>query len=279
MPADEQPRSRIARAAAEQALARVVHHYGARPAFVVLGGLVPALLCSRSGIEHAGTTDVDVQVDLEIAAGAVNGARLEGALLDAEFEPDATLVWRWIADGPSTRVVVKFELLADLADEPAEAIVTFDGADRLGAVNLRGSGFAARDVEIRTLKVQQQGKVQTVEVNVTGAAGYLLAKIAAARSRRLPKDWYDVAYVLIHNDEGGPEAAAAIVRARFGRELIGEVRTGLDDLLANFATPDAQGPAAYRDQMALDYPDLDGATAAADAVVAVESFHGALFGT
>lgn len=278
MSIDEPPRSRIARAAAERALIRVVHHYGARPAFVVLGGLVPALLCSGSGIEHAGTTDVDVQVDLEIAAGAVHGARLERALLNAEFEPDAARVWRWTADGPSPRVVVKFELLADLADEPAEALITFDGADRLGAVNLRGTGFAARDVEVRILSARQQGELQTAEVNVTGLAGYLLAKTAAARSRRLPKDWYDVAYVLIHNDEGGPEAAAAIVRARFGEELVGEVRTALDDLVANFADPDAQGPSAYRIQTTLDYPDLGGATVAADAVVAVESFHRALFG-
>ena len=46
---------------------RVVHHYGSRPDFVVLGGLVPELLCAGSGRRHAGTVDIDVQVDLEIA--------------------------------------------------------------------------------------------------------------------------------------------------------------------------------------------------------------------
>lgn len=59
---DEVPRSRQARAAAEQALVRIVHNYGSRPEFVVLGGLVPELLCSGSTFQHAGTTDVDVQV-------------------------------------------------------------------------------------------------------------------------------------------------------------------------------------------------------------------------
>lgn len=48
MSTDESPRTRTARAAAERALIRVVHHYGSRPEFVVLGGLVPALLCSGS---------------------------------------------------------------------------------------------------------------------------------------------------------------------------------------------------------------------------------------
>ena len=63
--ADEPPlRSRAA-------LLRIVRHYGERPEFVVLGGLVPELLCAGSAFQNAGTTDVDVQVDPEIACGAV----------------------------------------------------------------------------------------------------------------------------------------------------------------------------------------------------------------
>ncbi|KJF18778.1 MULTISPECIES: hypothetical protein [Acidithrix] len=60
MALDDPPRSRAARRAAEEALVRVVHHYGENPEFVLLGGLVPDLLCSKSGVIHAGTTDVDV---------------------------------------------------------------------------------------------------------------------------------------------------------------------------------------------------------------------------
>lgn len=85
---DEPRRSRVARAAAELALVRVVHHYGSRPEFVLLGGLVPDLLCAGSQFVHAGTVDIDVQVDLEIAGGSVNTARLERALSNAEFVPD-----------------------------------------------------------------------------------------------------------------------------------------------------------------------------------------------
>jgi len=36
-----------------------------------------------------------------------------------------------------------------------------------------------------------------VEVSVAGIAGVLLAKTAAAYSRRKPKDWYDIAFVLL----------------------------------------------------------------------------------
>jgi hypothetical protein len=68
------PRTRIARDAAERALIRIVHHYGSRPEFVVLGGLVPELLCSGSRVRHAGTTDVR-----QCGAGSMWALRVEEA--------------------------------------------------------------------------------------------------------------------------------------------------------------------------------------------------------
>lgn len=106
---------------------------------------------------------------------------------------------------------------------------------------------------------------------VAGLAGILLAKCAAAHSRRKRKDWYDIAFVLLHNDAGGPEAAAAAVTHRFGDRLT-RVRTALGDLAANFADLDAQGPRAYAQQMAIDHREVDRATALADAFVAVQDF-------
>ena len=270
--ADEPLRSRVARAAAEAALVRVVHHYGERPEFVVLGGLVPELLCSTSEYTHAGTTDVDVQVNLEIAAGSVNTARLEFALRNAEFAPDAERAWRWSAEGLGAGVVVRFELLADLDDQPEGVTVRFDECEDLGAANLRGTGYAARDVEVREVTSKIGGVIHTVEVNVSGLAGFLLAKTAAAYSRRMPKDWYDISFVLLHNDAGGPEQAAALVLDRFGAEVNGSIRTAIEDLNANFVRPAAQGPLAYAGQILLDHPELDRAMAAADAVVAVTAF-------
>ncbi len=111
-------------------------------------------------------------------------------------------------------------------------------------MNLRGTGFASRDTEVRGLSARTGGITHHVEVNVSGLAGFLLAKAAAALSRRKTKDWYDIAFVLLHNDRGGPAAAAELVRNRFGGELEA-VRTALDDLRANFAVPKAQGSQAY----------------------------------
>jgi hypothetical protein len=271
---DEPPRSQQARAAAELALVRVVHHYGGRPEFILLGGLVPELLCAGSSARHAGTTDVDVQADLEISGGAVNPVRLERALRRAGFEPEERNIWRWkAAAGPQG--VIKFELLADMDSQPAEAIIRFDGCQDLGAVNLRGTGYAALDVEVRTLTAIDQGTLRRAEVNVTGLAGFLAAKSAAARSRRKPKDWYDIAYVLLHNDHGDAVHAASRVRQAFG-PAVTTLASVLADLRDNFDGSQAQGTQAYVSQIVLDDPALDPVTAAADCQLAVHLFCEAL---
>jgi len=269
---DEVPRSRLARMAAERALVRVVHHYGATPEFVVLGGLVPELLCSRSERQHAGTTDIDVQVNLEIECNAVNTARLERALRHAEFEPDSNQVWRWRVANEEMRAEVKFELLADLDTEANEATVLFDDCERLGAVNLRGTRYATRDVTLRDLTAKVGDDVRRVEVRVTGVAGFLLAKCAAARARGKRKDWYDIAFVLLHNDLGGPVQAAKAVMGVFGLEALRASQTALAELSANFANPHSQGPVAYAEQLLLNHPDEESSQAKADAVAAVGEF-------
>ncbi len=218
-------------------------------------------------MRHAGTTDVDVQVDLEIAAGAVNTVRLERALVNAEFKADPSRVWRWETEADGHNVVAKFELLADLDGEPAGAVVHFDECDVLGAVNVRGTGFAARDYSSLTLQSRIGGVDYEVGVNITGIAGFPIAKAAAARSRRAEKDWYEIAFVLLHNYFGGPEYAARVTSEHFRHDLVGSVRTALDDLLANFDSPDGHGPRAYASQVLVDHPGADDAQLRADAVL------------
>ena len=268
----EPARTAAARRAAELALVRVVHHYGGRPEFVLLGGLVPALLCSNSTKRHAGTTDVDVQVNLEIARGSVQATRLEEALLNAGFEPDDERVWRWeLRDPDGTRATVKFELLANLDDERNNSTVTFTGCKMLGAANLRGTGYAARDTVIQKIWAYDHGVRREAEIYVAGLAGFLLAKVAAAHGRRKGKDWYDLAFVLLHNDYGDAIAAAERVLEVFGSPT-GDMRTQLLDLQANFADPSAQGTAAYAKQFTENHPDEDTVTVAADGQLAVGAF-------
>jgi hypothetical protein len=264
-------RSRAARELAERALVRLVREYGDTPEFVLLGGLVPDLLCGGSARRHIGTTDVDVQVDLEIQGGSVNGARLEAALRRAGLTPDIRRVWRWREES-APGMVVKIEFLADQDDIPNETTVSFDQCESLGAVNLRGTGYAARDYELRSITAELDGDLVSVELRVATLPAYLLAKAHAARGRRLEKDWYDLAYVLLHNDEGGPATAAARVRDRFSSMLVGATETALSELAVNFADADAQGSVAYATTMLAMHPDLDFNVLTNDAVAAVAEF-------
>jgi hypothetical protein len=265
------PRSRKARELAERALVRLVLAYGDVPEFVLLGGLVPDLLCSRAPRPHVGTTDVDVQVDLEIQGGSANAARLERALQQAGFEPDSARIWRWHEE-TAQGMVVKIEFLADLDDVPNQEVVRFDDCDALGAVNLRGTGFAARDWELRTVTATVDGQLHQVRLRVANLAAYLLAKVHAANGRSLAKDWYDIAYVLLHNDEGGPTAAAQQTRDRFGDDLVGSTMTAIRELQANFGDTAAQGTIAYAQTMLDLHPELDGDVLVNDAVTAVTQF-------
>lgn len=268
-------RSRRARELAERALARLVREYGDVPEFVLLGGLVPDLLCTTASRSHAGTTDVDVQVDLEIQGGSENAVRLEGALTRGRFRPDDERIWRW-RDEAAPELVVKVEFLADLDDVPNHQTVSFEACESLGAVNLRGTGFAARHWELRSIAAQIAGVEQTVALRVATLPAYLLAKTHAAHGRGLPKDWYDIVYVLLHNDDSGPSTGGRRVRDQFGDDLVGATVTALSEPSANFADDAAQGSVAYASTMLGIHPELDHDVLANDAVAAVAAFMAAL---
>ena len=172
-------------------------------------------------------------------------------------------------DDESLGQEVKIELLADLENERDGSTVKFNDCENLGAINLRGTGFASRDFEVHELSFDSG--ICRAEINVAGLAGFLLSKAAAAHSRRLPKDWYDIAYVLMHNDAGGPVAAAEHVQKQFAGKAVA-FRSSLRELQANFANSDAQGTQAFVQQFQVDNPQSDPDSLAADAILAVEEF-------
>ncbi len=68
-----------------------------------------------------------------------------------------------------------------------------------------------------------------------------------------------------------------IERRSVGTDDLATVRPVLDDLLDNFAVTDAQGPSAYAEQMMLDHRELNHTSLLAEAVIAVDIFHGLLY--
>ncbi len=264
-------RSAGARAAAEHALVRLLA--GGAPtseSLIVLGGLVPATLTSEvaSAPAHLGTTDVDVLLVTHLTAER-DLSPIEEALRAMDSAPEGD-GWRW--RGRVDGRVVKIEFLCDLDDQPAEAIVTPAGCTELRAVNLRGTGSVELDHREMTL----EGPEGTVRVRFAALAGYLLSKMAAARTRGADKDYYDLAYVLLYNHAGGPAAAAEAVNASPLQPKLAGMRSTLLEVRERFRNDRAHGSQAYAQEASKVTPEADRALLAADAAAAVNEFLDAL---
>lgn len=270
-------RSRAARERAEDALVALLHELGDfEPPLIVLGGLVPEMLTRDQDFpvpHHLGTTDVDVLLDFQTAADT-DLSPIENSLIRLGFAPDAgSRGWRWI--GRIGGAGVKLEFLCELDDQPAESVVRPSGCTRLGAVNLRGTGYVREDwSEIEITGTLPSGQISTVSARFAGLCGYLLAKATAARERGMQKDYYDFAYVLIYNRSGGPtDAAKALKASTFGGQLSSQrLTTVWRELADRYGAPDRVGPEGYAAQSIQADPTADHSQKRWDAVAAVREF-------
>lgn len=272
---DDEQRTPRARARAELALVRLVHELrDDQPFLVVLGGLVPEVLArDRDGIiaEHLGTTDVDVLLVTHTDPDA-DLSSVERALerLDFKPEPDED-GWRWAGriDGSPVRI----EFLCDLFDHREGESLRPKGCRVLAAANLRGTGYVAEDFEWEELTGRlADGTDASVRVRFAGLEGYLLSKCVAVRTRAAAKDYYDFAYVLLHNRLGGPEEAARRLRAGRLAGALDDLHTTFIEVRERYRNTTDSGPAAYAEQAVQVDPGADEAELRADAVDAVQRF-------
>jgi hypothetical protein len=261
-------RSADARAVAERALGRLLATSGPTgEQLIVLGGLVPPTLARTDAPEapaHLGTTDVDILLVTHFTAEH-NLAPIEAALEAMQFKPQAE-GWRW--SGRVEDRIVKIEFLCDLYDQPAEAIVRPVGCSRLRAVNLRGTGHVERDHHEYILHVPEGH----LRVQIAGLAGYLLSKSAAARTRGADKDYYDLAYVLLHNAAGGPTQAANAIRASPLVDALPSLSSTFLELRDRFRDDRSHGARAYAREALKVTPEEDERLLAADAAAALNEF-------
>jgi|SRR5450759_4014008 hypothetical protein len=277
--------SELARGAAAQALSErvlrsLVQALGEDgPLVVVVGGLVPPILARDQhppAPQHLGTQDVDLCINMLLAEGAAAAYRVERCLTELGFEPDPKIVdgWRWvvIVDG---RYRVKVEFLSDRRDAANEATVRPEGYEgRLSAANLHGSGFAALDfISVRSTGPAIDPDVAcSVDVQYSGLSAFLLAKAFAIQGRNVEKDYYDFAYALIYNAEGGPsEAAAHILSGPLAGELRGMTHI-LTEVRDRFGATARVGPTGYAAQSLQADPSRDLAGLRQDAVSAMALF-------
>lgn len=269
---DEEERTAETRQLAERALIKLLT--GGSPTtehLIVLGGLIPPTLTGASADvpAHMGTTDVDVLLVTHLTVER-DLADVERALTDMEFEPDPD-GWRW--RGRIDGRVVKIEFLCDLETARAEELIGPKGCTRLRAVNLRVTGAVEHGYRQWSL----DGPDGPVPVKYAGLGGYVLAKVASARHRAADKDYYDLAYVLLFNDQGGAAGAVAAIKANDALRARAEaMRSDLLEVKFRFDSDRAVGAKAYASESLKVTPEEDGALLAADATAAVSDFIAAL---
>ncbi len=179
----------------------------------MIGGLNPDFLATSAPVPHQGTTDIDLlfALGLDNVTDSSDFSWVDTALEAGGFT--STNGWRWDATLGNARV--RLEFLCDVWDHTGDT-VPLPGSDRAQASKIAGPAAALHAPVERELTVSAAVRADTPEVPATvtlrfaNLGGYLLAKAAAAQSRMLPKDKYDLMYVALYND-GGPRGAARAV--------------------------------------------------------------------
>lgn len=275
----EPERSESTRERAERALVWLLHELGdSAPEIVLLGGLVPGILTSGQdppAPRHLGTTDVDVLLMTQIAMTPESGSKaIEDALKSLGFA-DVEDGWRW--RGPVDGVQVKIEFLCDIDKVKAGEIVHPQDCAELTAMNLRGTRYVAMDFMNHEIHgVNADGRSVTVSIRAAALPGYLLAKACALRDRALAKDYYDFAYVLIHNAAGGPIQAAELLLDGPLKAELPSLHSVLLEVRERYHKTSDFGPKCFAEESQKVDPGLDASRASADAVVAVTSFMDAI---
>ena len=273
----ELERSPEARILAEHALVALLDKLdGAEAEFVVLGGLVPEVLVGGQvppAPGHLGTADVDILLVSHLTMGEDLG-HVELALKSIGFEPgDGGWRWRGVIEGKG----MKMEFLCDLETHREYELVPIEGCSELRAQNLRGTGYVAQDWAWEKLEASlPDGRLVSVEVRFAKLGGYLLSKLVTVRDRGAAKDFYDLAYVLLHNRAGGPREAAEVLLAGHLRDSLPALRSILIEVRERYRIPTTLGPQGFATQSLLLDPELDESELRADAVAAVREFLDAL---
>lgn len=275
----------------ERTLVTLLRGLGPWKAGVYLaGGLVPRYLIRRPPDTehvpppHAGTTDVDLVLDLDVLATVDAYNRLEQNLKTLGFVRGANdegraqhFSWRKpVGEG----VTVVVDLLCDAAAREGGQIAVLPGERRLSALRIPGAHLVVMDhIEHPLTADLLDGRgVASETVRVANVVPFIVLKALAYDDRFEEKDAYDLVYCLMHYG-GGPEDVAEQFVERKSRWPDEPLLERAEQILrARFATDERtagarkDGPTSYaRFLVAPGRRDLD-ARHRQDAAAVVELF-------
>ncbi|WP_141881758.1 hypothetical protein [Homoserinimonas aerilata] len=208
----------------------------------VIGGMVPATLTTRSVVPHQGTIDVDILLELGpfFDRDELDFGWLEDALVDSGFiSLSGSGGWQWEVRIDELSVILEF--ICDVPDGPGLPL-RLPGTRNVSALNFAGPGPAAHDaieLEIRS------ALGAPITARFAGLGGYLLAKATAVVSRALEKDFYDLAFVVLRNDNGGPMAAGRAAAAAVPANPLHDFADIVRQATAKYMSAESEGPLGF----------------------------------
>ena len=267
--AGEVARSKQSRTLAEKALARLIAQLDDSSPITIIGGLVPSTLTTQSPVPHQGTIDVDLLLELGPAfdRDELDFGWLETALAHAGFDSlSDDGGWQWQISVDGSPVILEF--ICDVPDNPGLSI-SLPGTTRVKALNFAGPSPAAYGTSAIEIS---QGDGASVIAWFAGLGGYLLAKATAVASRRFEKDFYDFAFVILHNDLGGPESAGRAAADAIPTAPLHNFEDIVRQAIAEYVDSGSEGPQGYVRSSIATGNMTPAEILAQDAVTAVQRF-------
>jgi hypothetical protein len=212
----------------------------------LVGGLVPRYLVSDKPPDvpaHAGTSDVDVVIELQMLTETEAYHTLEENLKKMGFERSENskgekLSWRWHTY-TEDRALVVLELLADNPELSGGKVQPLPTDGSISALNIPHASMVFDHYETVELTAELLGQngVATETVRLADLVSFTCLKAFAFDQRHERKDAHDLAYCIEHR-RGGPEAAAEMFRAARQGKHAGAIDNAIKILKKRFTDDD-----------------------------------------
>jgi hypothetical protein len=213
---------------------------------VVVGGLVPSLLISpdkvkKYGEPHVGTTDLDLGLSL-VLLDEQRYEELTKRLRQAGFENDVNtsgkpVRQRWLIRTKGFTVTVDFLIPPSKMTDKPGSLRNIE--NNFAAIITPGLHLAFEDHVLVSLDGEtiEGGKAQR-QIKVCGPGAFIVLKAHAFRQRGLPKDAYDLHYVIRYYGDGLKDVIQCLKPLRKDDMT----RGALDILRQDFTDLEAIGP-------------------------------------
>ncbi|MET0106060.1 MAG: antitoxin [Sedimenticola sp.] len=210
---------------------------GLKTTLRLVGGLVPRYLTPEAPPDvpaHAGTSDVDVVLNLQIIAEGEGYATLADQLKARGFErlkvaEEKVSSWQWKRQvGEHMSVVTEF--LHDAGDNQPGRVMSIDG-ERVSALSVKYAGIAHEWYEEREISAEllDDKGISTDTIRFADVPAFVILKALALADRHENKDAADLIHVLRYAGTI-EEVAEQFVQRELSETHPGAVEAGLDAL-------------------------------------------------